>query len=310
MKFRFHHGLTVLLLAATAPGFASLGPVPLTHSVGHAALAASSPPAAPDAPTPGPAKADPPAASSIACLIEPHHIIKLASPVAGVLSQVLVDRGDVVTKGMLVAKLESAVEEAELAAAKVRAEDDTTIQVKQARLDFAESKRSRLEKLRGTSQYVSPSTIEEADSDARQARAELQEARIDLKLNQIDLGHALAKLNQRTIQSPVDGVVTERTLSPGEYAYDQAPVLTVAELDPLNIEAFLPVSRFGSLKVGDKMEVRPEAPIGGAYLASVAVIDQVIDSRSNTFGVRLLLPNPGRHLPAGIRCELSPDLRG
>ena len=54
-----------------------------------------------------------------------------------------------------------------------------------------------------------------------------------------------------------------------------------------------------------KAAVRPEEPIGGIYTATTTVVDQVLDAASNTFGVRLALPNPGLRLPAGIRCKVS-----
>jgi RND family efflux transporter MFP subunit len=245
------------------------------------------------------------AAEPAPCLIEPRQLIKLATPVPGVLEDVLVDRGDRVTKGMLVARLESAVEAADVAAADVRAGDESAVREKLARLEFAQSKHERLEKLRGSTQYVSSTASEEASADAKQAEAELQSATTALRLARIDLSHASAKLGQRTIRSPIDGVVTERPLGPGEYAYDQAHVLTVAQLDPLNVEAFLPISLYGSVAQGAKAVVRPEAPVGGEHEAVVVVIDKVLDSRSGTFGVRLRLPNPGGALPAGIRCTVT-----
>ena len=48
------------------------------------------------------------------CLINPKRIVQLGSPVAGLLSEVLVDRGATITAGQVVAKLESSVEEAQL----------------------------------------------------------------------------------------------------------------------------------------------------------------------------------------------------
>jgi RND family efflux transporter MFP subunit len=236
------------------------------------------------------------------CLIEPHRLVKLATPVAGVLSEVRVDRGDMVSEGMPVARLESGVEAAELEAAKVKAQDETGIQARDARRDYTELKRQRLEKLKGTTQYVSQTALDEAAADARQARAEAEAARVALRLSQIDAKRAAARIRQREIVSPLRGIVTERNLSPGEYAYEQAPVLTVAEMDPLNVELFLPFSRFGSVTPGQSMEIRPEPPVGGVYTATVTVIDKVMDARSGTFGVRLSLPNPDGRLPAGIRC--------
>jgi len=238
--------------------------------------------------------------------MEPHRTTKLATSVAGALGEVLVDRGDKVTRGMLVARLESGVEEADVFSAEVRAADTSTMEEKAARRDFTQAKWQRIEKLRASSQFVSQSNLEEAQADARQAAAELEQARIAHKLAELDLKHAKAKLDQRTIRSTIDGVVTERMLSPGEYAYEQAPVVTVAELDPLNVEVFLPVARYGSVAIGDEMIVEPEAPVGGRYTAKVSVIDRVLDERSGTFGIRLSLPNPGLVLPGGIRCRLRP----
>jgi hypothetical protein len=51
-------------------------------------------------------------------------------------------------------------------------------------------------------------------------------------------------------------------------------------------------------------EVHPEEPIGGSYRATVTVVDRVMDAASGTFGVRLALPNPELHLPAGLKCKI------
>jgi hypothetical protein len=51
--------------------------------------------------------------------------------------------------------------------------------------------------------------------------------------------------------------------------------------------------------------VQPEAPVGGSYSATVAVVDQVFDAGSGTFGIRLALPNPDQRLPAGLRCRAA-----
>jgi RND family efflux transporter MFP subunit len=245
-------------------------------------------------------------ARDILCLIEAHRIVKLAAPVAGVLAEVNVDRGDTVTTGMLLAHLDWGVEQAELAAARVRAQDESTVKGKDARHEFTAMKLRRLEHLRQSSQYVSQTALDEADADDRQAGADAAFARVALQLNRIDEGRALAKLQQRMMVSSLSGIVTERNLSAGEYAYEQAPVLTVAELDPLNVELYLPVAQYGSLRLGQTLEVRPEPPISGTYLAKISIIDTLLDARSATFGVRAILPNDGLKLPAGIRCQARP----
>jgi multidrug efflux pump subunit AcrA (membrane-fusion protein) len=112
-------------------------------------------------------------------------------------------------------------------------------------------------------------------------------------------------LKQRTLRSPIDGVVVERLLVPGEYQNEQTPILTLAQIDPLRVEVFVSTAYYGQIRAGSKAEVRPEQPVGGAYAAVVTVVDRVLDAASGTFGVRLALPNPDLQLPAGIACKVS-----
>lgn len=105
--------------------------------------------------------------------------------------------------------------------------------------------------------------------------------------------------------SPIDGVVTERLLGPGEYRNEQNPILTLAQIDPLRVEVFVPTSQYGRIRIGSSAQIHPQQPIGGSYPAVVTVVDQVLDAASGTFGVRLALPNPALQLPAGIRCKVQ-----
>ena len=98
--------------------------------------------------------------------------------------------------------------------------------------------------------------------------------------------------------------MVEVTLPPGEYVHKQAPLLTIASLHPLHVEVFVPVALFGKVSKGMLATVMLEEPVGGTYEAEVIVVDQVFDSASRTFGVRLLLPNEEYLLPAGLRCSV------
>src|SRR4029079_10229206 len=108
-----------------------------------------------------------------------------------------------------------------------------------------------------------------------------------------------------TLRSPINGVVVERHLVPGEYRNEQTPILTLAQIDPLRVEVFVPTSYYGQIRTGSKAVVRPEQPIGGTYTATITVVDHVLDAASGTFGVRLALPNPELQIAAGIRAKVS-----
>jgi RND family efflux transporter MFP subunit len=242
------------------------------------------------------------AAPEFACLIQPKMVLKLGSQVQGLLSEVLVDRGALVKEGEVVARLESGVEQSELAIAKARAANDSTVQSDRAKVEFQTRKAERSKELRKT-EAMAISTFEEAETAAKVAEGDLREAEVNQELAQLEVVRSSELLKLRTIRSPINGVVVERTLGPGEYVgSDQTHLLTIAQIDPLYVEVYVPVSQFGRIRVGMPGEVYPE--VGGRYVAHVTVVDQVYDAASATIGVRLELPNPDYALPAGLKCQV------
>jgi RND family efflux transporter MFP subunit len=133
-------------------------------------------------------------------------------------------------------------------------------------------------------------------------------ARLEQEITQAEYERAQALVRRRTIHSPVDGVVVAVNMSPGEYVHEQSHLMSVAAIDPLYVEVYLPVVSYENIIAGMTATVRPEQPIGGEYPATIAVIDPVFDAASRTFGVRLELPNPDFQLPAGVRCTVEFDV--
>jgi membrane fusion protein (multidrug efflux system) len=136
----------------------------------------------------------------------------------------------------------------------------------------------------------------------RLAELDLSEAEMEKNLAGLQLRQATALMKQRSIVSPIDGIVVHRSLSPGEYVNEQSHVLTVAGMTVLHIEVFVLIELFDQVSLGMVGEVRPEAPVNGVYEARVVIVGQVFDTASSTFGVRLEMPNPDYILPAGLRC--------
>ncbi|MCK1368258.1 efflux RND transporter periplasmic adaptor subunit [Bradyrhizobium sp. 62] len=238
------------------------------------------------------------------CILEPRLKIKLATPVSGVLKEVLADRGDVVSKDQVVARLESAVDQAQLELAKAKAESDATVKAREARLTFLTKKRERTTSLMAKG-AASAAALDEIESDFGVASQDLREAQANLRISQLEVVRAEEVLKLRSVRSPIDGVVAERNLLGGEFAYDQAPIMTIAQINPLNVEVFVPIALYGTIKIGMEAAVTGEEPVGGRYVAKVEVIDPLIDARSGTFGIRLLLSNPDNKIPAGLRCRVE-----
>jgi RND family efflux transporter MFP subunit len=277
MTRRNHHRIAVLsaaLLLAAGPG---------------AGARAQSSPAVPE--------------SEFDCVIEPKAVVKLGSADEGILKEIIADRGDAVKQGDVVARLDFELETLAVESARLRAERDVEIRSNRARLDFRRREANRAEELY-RKKIVSTKVRDEAAIEQQLAKYGVTAAEMDRRMARLELRNAEERLGRRTIRSPVDGVVVEVTMTPGEFAHEQSPVMTVAQIDPLHVEVFVPISHFRSIVAGMPAEVMPEAPAGGVHLAQVKVVDRVFDTASGTFGVRLELPNRDHGLPAGLKCRI------
>jgi len=250
-----------------------------------------------------PASTAPDPGGVTSCIINPKRIIQLGSPVAGLLSEVLVDRGSPVTAGEIVAKLESSVEEAQLAIDQFRSKNLTQVEASRVDLEFNQKALAMREQLRDN-MFAKAEDVDKYRALVDQDQIAIRKAEADLRVAALEAIRSEKQLNQKWIRSSVNGVVTERKLSPGEYVSEQTPILTIAEINPLYVELVVNADQYHSYRVGMTAELHPGAPVGGVYPATVDVVDPVIDAGSNTFRVRLLLANPKNTIPAGVRCTV------
>jgi len=239
----------------------------------------------------------------LGCLIEPSRVADVGSEVIGILEKLRVDRGDAVTKGQAVAELDAKVERAALAAAQARAQAQSELKAAQSNHEFAKRKKDRTEDL-FTKKFVSEQANDQAATESKIAELRLKQAREQQDLAERELALAQAQLGRRTIKSPIDGVVVERFLSAGERV-EQKPILRIASVDPLHVEVFVTAAYYNSIRVGSSATVKPEIPGFSQRSSKVILVDRVIDPASNTFRVRLELPNPDGALPSGVRCKVE-----
>lgn len=248
---------------------------------------------------PLPAQAD-----SFDCLIEPVQMVELASPVTGLLSAVMVKRGDRIAKGQVLATLESHAEQAAADLARYKAELRGPTRLAQTKIDFSERKFNRRRDMAGE-KLLPVQERDDAEADYKQAQAELQVAQENLQVARLESLQQSSLLNLRTIRSPFDGVVVDQLAYPGEVVEPggtKNAILKVAQLDPLRVRVILPSSAFGKLTLGMQAAITPEVQ-AGRYSGKISIIDRVIDAASGTFVVFLDLPNPKMEVPSGVKCK-------
>ena len=246
------------------------------------------------------------AAKSFECLLQPWQVVELRSPTEGLIAKVRVERGDAVKAGEVLVELDSSVERSAAALAEFRATMRGRITAASERVGYATKKFERSSELQ-KQQFVAAQARDDAQSEMSIAKADLDDARENQQLAKLDYRHAVDLLNLRTLRSPLDGVVMDRMLNPGDLTQagtDSKAILKLAQTDPLRVEVVLPVEYYGKLRLGMTGMVTPER-LGGSFKATIKVIDRVFDAASGTFGVRLELPNRREEVPGGIRCQVE-----
>jgi len=245
------------------------------------------------------------AETSSQCLIEPNQKIEIRSTVTATIKDVLVDRGSTIKRGQPLVALDAEIEQASLASATYRSVMQGQIRSAEARLSNARDKFNRREELRKEN-FVSAQDRDDSAAEARIAEADLLEASDNRELARLEARRLAAVVGHYTLSSPINGVVTDRLQNPGELAQigeNAGAILKLAQIDPLRVDVVLPVSKYGSVKVGAVVDVRPEPPFNATYKATIRIVDRVMDSPSGTFRVRMELPNPKGDIPAGVKCS-------
>lgn len=129
-------------------------------------------------------------------------------------------------------------------------------------------------------------------------KAQLQAAQGQLAAAKGTYENAAAQLSYSEIRSPIDGVVTDRPLFPGEMATAGTPLMTVMNLSQVVARAHVPASDAALLKVGDAAEISAPGesnPVAG----KVTVVSPALDPNSTTVQVWVEARNPGGQLKPG-----------
>ena len=255
--------------------------------------------------------------------------VVVASKILSHIRVIHVEEGERVTAGQPLIGLDNreltSAREAVLAA---RAEVDSAIQAAgyalqsaQAQSALAETTYKRFSDLL-RKESVSKQEYDEAEARLRSAQAavEAASAQRDQAVSQraqteARIASADVMLSHATIESPVTGIVVERLADPGSLARPGEPILRIEEAGAYRLEAAVPASLLGSVRIGQTISVAVDAlegsgPMGG----TIAEIVPEIDPASRTFQIKIGFPaNPsvrsglyGRALiPRGTRTVLS-----
>ena len=201
----------------------------------------------------------------------------LGAKVSGHVEELLVDIGDQVSAGQVLARI--AVPE--------MTENRNAIMADVSALESAYRREAELVERGSITERAAEETKNRLDAAlARQHEAE-------------------AQMEYATIQAPFDGIVTQRTIDPGDMVYEATspkgsdqPLLKVAQVDVIRVKTYLPEHETVWADIGDPATITFDALPGQVFSGQVARSSRSLDPSTRTMQVEIDLANPdGRILP-------------
>jgi HlyD family secretion protein len=276
----------------------------------------------------------------------------------GPVTRMLVQEGDRVRKGDLIAEIDNARYAATLATAAQQAENlrqvlarlvngsrpeeiaqaKAAMQSLEANYENAKISLARAVALR-PGNVVSQSTLDSAkalsDSSresyeaAKQAyilavkgprEEDIAAARAAVQSAEASLAFAQEQFNDTKLYAPIDGIVEDRILEPGDMASPTTPVYTIALTDPLWVRVYAPETQLGNVKLGMRASIGTDSFPGRTYRGWIGYLSPTAEFTPKTiespelrtrlvYQLRVYVCDPGGDLrlgmPATVRIDLS-----
>lgn len=235
---------------------------------------------------------------------------ELASQVAGLAMEVLVDAGDRVEKGQIIATLDAQRAELEYERAQSQLiSDQSLINQRLADLEQAQRDLERLQQLdsRGS---ANPAQLDQATTLVASRGAQLAQARADLAISESDLALAAKELKDMTIRAPFAGAITKKHAEIGQWVDRGDPICTIVSM--ADLEARIDVSQtllpavesanaISSSNSGTAPTIQIMLPsFPDPMNARVHAVVPQADPLSRLFPVRLVVDDPNRQLRPGM----------
>lgn len=201
----------------------------------------------------------------------------VVAKVGGVVKEILVEEGQYVKEGAVLAKLD---------------DEKISVQLAQARasLDKLQSAYERNVNLHDQ-KLISTEAFQQSKYEYEQQKAAYDLAELDLKYT--------------SIRTPISGVVSERLIKIGNMVLPNQSVFRVAGLDPLIAVLHVPERQLGKLRVGLAAQLTVDACATEPFTGRIKRISPVIDPATGTVKVTVEVRDPSRRLKPGMFARIN-----
>ena len=230
--------------------------------------------------------------------------------VNGYVARWLVDIGDHVHKGQVLAVIETPELDAELEAARAQLKSsESQVVARQAEAQFSKTTNERWRDSPKGVVSEQERESKKADYESAVARLYTANAQVSLDKSKVDQYAALAEFKE--VKAPFDGTITERRIDIGNLVAagsgsTTTPLYRMAQTDPLRIFVEVPQSAAGELMHSDvPAEIRAPGAVGDVFSGKIARSAQSINPQARTMRVEVDMPNANHGLVPGMYVNVA-----
>jgi len=208
--------------------------------------------------------------------IEALREVEIVARVSGLLERMLVEEGDVVRQGQVLAELDKSELKISLEESKARLGNNRNV--------FERSKQMIEREL------ISQEQLDRAKFDYETALAQYERAALNLQY--------------ATITAPFSGVITQRLVEQGDMIRVNTVLFNLADTDKLRIRLHVPEKEMGRIFVGNPVRIETEMLPGEHFGGVVEMIAPVVDPATGTIKVTVQVTEGAEKLKPGLFCSV------
>lgn len=236
----------------------------------------------------------------IRAITAPIRSVELAADLAATIESIPISEGDFVLRHTTLVQFRADLQKIATEIAQARAESTIEIETAKAKLGQAQSEYDRFSRLNRSDSA--------SDKEANDALHLVTLRTLDLKLAEFEAEQARraflqaqSRLDMHTVRAPFDGFVTELHHHEGESVEEQQPVLTLVQIDPLEVIVDCPIEHVSKIKKGQRYIVQPTDDHESPRVGNVSFVGKVADPASQTVRIKLSVGNDDAVWLAGLK---------
>jgi membrane fusion protein, multidrug efflux system len=232
---------------------------------------------------------------------------KIYPRTTGYVRRWLVDIGDKVSAGQLLAEIDTPDLDAQLSQGRAQlAQAEAAVKQYEAQRNYSKSNASRNQNL-ADQKLISGSTLEQTQAQALTDEATLAAAQSNVVAQQANVRRLVDLQNFAKVTAPFAGTITTRTIDRGSLLTDTGttPMYTLVATDPIRVFIDVPQSVAASMKVGTDAVVTVRELPNRKFTGKIARSAGSLDPDLHTMSTEIDVPNPDSALLPGMYVEAA-----